>query len=286
MFPTKTFAREEIIFKEGQPSDVAYIIKSGQVEISKLRQDKKIILNILKPPEIFGEMAFINKEPRSATAKALEYAELIVVNHDQLEDFLEKSPLLVRALVRGLAKRLKITTSYVRGRASDNAFLSVCHILSLIYSAHPGGNQEGSDASGLEYETVASIVKDTLPLSSHDLDVVLEKLYSLNLVQIRQEVDKQVIEINEPQTFLDRAKRFYDEWKDKFSELRQENAYIDVQDLARMLKTEPDLIRQKMTSGAIPESFLFFHKDDVLKWAQEKGEDLFHTDADPQEQPK
>mgnify|MGYP001591470389 FL=1 len=46
----------EVIFKEGDVSDNAYIIKTGQVEISKGEGKQKVVLAILKDGDIFGEM--------------------------------------------------------------------------------------------------------------------------------------------------------------------------------------------------------------------------------------
>jgi signal-transduction protein with cAMP-binding, CBS, and nucleotidyltransferase domain len=66
------FATEEnykngrIIFKEGSSGDWIYVIESGAVEISKKIGGEKVVMVVLKPGEIVGELGFITKTPRTA----------------------------------------------------------------------------------------------------------------------------------------------------------------------------------------------------------------------------
>ena len=71
-FVTKFLASGKVVFFEGQTSESAYLIKSGRVEISRKHGNQKVVLDVLNAPELFGEMAFINNESRSATAETLE----------------------------------------------------------------------------------------------------------------------------------------------------------------------------------------------------------------------
>lgn len=73
------------IFSEGDAADCAYLLKSGNVEISTLRDDTKVILITLGPNQIFGELALIDGSPRSATATALTDCDLTVVTKESLE---------------------------------------------------------------------------------------------------------------------------------------------------------------------------------------------------------
>ncbi len=59
------------IFKEGEPGDGIYIVKSGLVQISAVLNDAdRVVLARLGPGEMFGEMAVLDQNPRSATALA------------------------------------------------------------------------------------------------------------------------------------------------------------------------------------------------------------------------
>jgi CRP-like cAMP-binding protein len=64
------FKDGQTIFTEGANGDWMYIVESGEVEISKKVAGQQIVIETLMPGDIFGEMAYIDRTPRSATAKA------------------------------------------------------------------------------------------------------------------------------------------------------------------------------------------------------------------------
>jgi CRP-like cAMP-binding protein len=70
--PTDHYKVNEVIFEEGFPADGVYLICSGKVKIIKKRNDREIELARLGEGAIFGEMAFIDERPRSATVVAIE----------------------------------------------------------------------------------------------------------------------------------------------------------------------------------------------------------------------
>ncbi|MBW2325171.1 MAG: cyclic nucleotide-binding domain-containing protein [Deltaproteobacteria bacterium] len=61
----------DIIFEEGSSGDWIYVVESGAVEISKIMHGEKEVLLELGPGEIIGELGFITKMPRTATARAV-----------------------------------------------------------------------------------------------------------------------------------------------------------------------------------------------------------------------
>ena len=82
MAETRTYSKGEIIIKEAEASnDKAYCIKSGSVEIIRQAGEAKTLL----AGDIFGELALITNEPRTATVKAAEDTEVLIFNKD---DFL------------------------------------------------------------------------------------------------------------------------------------------------------------------------------------------------------
>ena len=66
----ETFQDGQIIFEEGSHGDWIYVVEEGEVEISKNVGGQKIVVETLRETDIFGEMAYIDKIPRSATATA------------------------------------------------------------------------------------------------------------------------------------------------------------------------------------------------------------------------
>ena len=93
METTKTFAKEEIIFQQGERSKYAYIIESGKVGIYKENNfGKRTLVGTLRKSDLFGEMGLIDKYPRSATAIALEKSKLTVVDESRFSFLCEDNP--------------------------------------------------------------------------------------------------------------------------------------------------------------------------------------------------
>lgn len=68
-----SFAREEVIFREGDRGDVLYLVGEGAVKISKRgRGGQEETLGFIEPGNFFGEMSLLDGEPRSATAVAAQ----------------------------------------------------------------------------------------------------------------------------------------------------------------------------------------------------------------------
>ena len=103
----QTFNDTDVIFREGDSSDMAYEIVSGQVEIAKTGDDGTVQLAVLNPGEMFGEMGVLDHSNRSATAKAVGE---VTVNAISRKDFLagiRDKPDLALDVMSNLAGRLR-----------------------------------------------------------------------------------------------------------------------------------------------------------------------------------
>lgn len=79
-----------VIFRQGEKGDLCYLIASGQVEILDESQKNAVKpLAILKSPALFGEATFITREPRNATAKAVEDCVLLALKNEHLIELVE-----------------------------------------------------------------------------------------------------------------------------------------------------------------------------------------------------
>ena len=66
-----TFSAGEVIFRQGYPSDYAYVIEEGEVEIYNEREDgSESQIAVLRQGEMFGEYGVLDDAPRSASARA------------------------------------------------------------------------------------------------------------------------------------------------------------------------------------------------------------------------
>jgi CRP-like cAMP-binding protein len=266
-FPSRSFPAGKVIFFEGQTSDTAYLIKTGRIEISRKQANQKIILDVLTAPEIFGEMAFINNEPRSATAEALEDSELIVIQRDQLEQYLNQSPVVVRALIRCLSQRLKSTSSYVHNVGSENSLSRLCYVLSLMEPSYPSNSTPSKRQVNIPYEKAVKHLTKSLNFSVHHTKGILEKISDLGLVQFEIIDNEKYIIILDKSTFVEQARTL---GSANFSASEQTtDSYITIMELAQVLQTETAEIRERLSTGIIPDSLVYFYKPDLFRWIDE-----------------
>lgn len=84
---TRKYQRAEPVFRQGEKGDRLYVLLSGEVDIVKrLENDKERLLATMKPGDVFGEMAIVDQEPRSADAVAKSDAMMIEVHDQMLND--------------------------------------------------------------------------------------------------------------------------------------------------------------------------------------------------------
>lgn len=102
-----SYPSNHTLFSQGEQGDRAYIIDKGRVIIFLSKDGEEFPLSILGEGEIFGEMAIIDDQVRSASAKTLEECSLIIVTKDQLLERVQASDTVVRLLLRVLLKRLR-----------------------------------------------------------------------------------------------------------------------------------------------------------------------------------
>jgi CRP/FNR family cyclic AMP-dependent transcriptional regulator len=103
----QAYTKDQIIFKEGAAPGEVYLIKSGAVEISKQGAEGKIVLATLGKNEIFGEMALIDQQPRSASARAIEPTECFVLTKLIFEEKLKQTDPFIRGIFRVMSSTIR-----------------------------------------------------------------------------------------------------------------------------------------------------------------------------------
>ncbi|MDP6603410.1 MAG: cyclic nucleotide-binding domain-containing protein [Rhodospirillales bacterium] len=75
----RTYGDGETIFKEGEPSDAAYVVVEGRVDLSRRANGTESVIASLGVGEMFGEMGLFDRAPRAATARAVGAATAEVI---------------------------------------------------------------------------------------------------------------------------------------------------------------------------------------------------------------
>jgi len=102
----KSYPAGEMIFSEYEPGDSFYLIQSGRVKITKIVGTIEKNIDILQPPEIFGEMAILEGAPRSATAIAMDTVKVLEFNRANFEILMMGNPQIALRLLKLFTKRI------------------------------------------------------------------------------------------------------------------------------------------------------------------------------------
>ena len=100
---SKLYARGEIVFARGDVAECMYVVADGEVEIAIGEQT----IEILGPEAIFGEMALISREARSATARARTDCRLVEIPERRFLYLVQETPNFALEVMRVLVGRLR-----------------------------------------------------------------------------------------------------------------------------------------------------------------------------------
>jgi len=114
------FRAGSTIFAENDPPTSAYLIESGEVEVSTLQRGEQTILGLLGHGMLLGEMAVLDNSPRSASAKALSDCVLIPIDRHQFAERLAAADPVVRALLMSQLTRFRSALATLTGDEPDS----------------------------------------------------------------------------------------------------------------------------------------------------------------------
>lgn len=113
----KKYANGEVIFKEGSPGKIMYLLKLGKVKLTreniKDRKKVEVTLGILSKDDYFGEMAVFDFGTRSATATAVGEVFVKVITQKDLQVMIEESPRLAWLFLRRMSERIRIVDNKI-----------------------------------------------------------------------------------------------------------------------------------------------------------------------------
>ncbi len=107
MSGAKNLKKGDILFREGDPSDCMYVIKSGRIAITKAKGSSEIVLAELGAGDMLGEMAFFDNKARSAGAKAMIDTVVIELPFKALNAQFKTFPEWLKAIVRTVNTHLR-----------------------------------------------------------------------------------------------------------------------------------------------------------------------------------
>jgi CRP-like cAMP-binding protein len=107
MIPLSRYEAGQVIIQENDVGETAYVIRQGQVEVSKELQGRKVHLAYLGAGETFGEMSMIDDKPRSATVTAVTETAVSEIRRDDFFSSFHTDPNVALQLLKVLFERLR-----------------------------------------------------------------------------------------------------------------------------------------------------------------------------------
>jgi uncharacterized protein (TIGR02266 family) len=121
-----------VLLKEGSAGNWVYVVLSGAVEISKVIDGKKYVIDVLKPGEVFGEVGFIGGKKRTATATTIGPTMIGVVDRTSLDTEYNNLSSDFRAILLAMANRFEKMVNRVV-EFSSRTDMRIQKTLSLTY---------------------------------------------------------------------------------------------------------------------------------------------------------
>jgi CRP-like cAMP-binding protein len=118
----RSFPAGTRVFHEGDSSDACYIVSEGSFRVTREHSDgRAITLATLGPGEIFGELAMLDGDKRSASAESITDGTLLALPANDVRSLLARNPEIALKLVAGLVRRLRAANA----RLSRQSFQTV-----------------------------------------------------------------------------------------------------------------------------------------------------------------
>ena len=107
-FKHLTFKKDDVLLKEGDISNVVYLILSGQVEVRKgMHGQNPRKLATLGKGHVIGELSLFGNMPHIATVIALEDTEVSAMSKDQFERMVDDMDPIMKGIIGMMAERLR-----------------------------------------------------------------------------------------------------------------------------------------------------------------------------------
>jgi CRP/FNR family transcriptional regulator len=103
----ETYKDAQVIIKEGGHGEGTYVILSGAVDVTRSFQDKKVLIARLEKGDIFGELSYIDREPRTATVTAVGDVQIGLLDKNVLDAEINKMSEEFRGVITTLVKKIK-----------------------------------------------------------------------------------------------------------------------------------------------------------------------------------
>ncbi|MFN3603189.1 MAG: Crp/Fnr family transcriptional regulator [Leptonema sp. (in: bacteria)] len=137
----KEFKPGEMIFCEWEPGNSLFIIIKGKVKIVKIFGKTQKTLDVIMEGSIFGEMAILEEQPRSASAIAINDVKVLELNKENFNFLIQQHPQIVFNLLLIFTKRIYDAKRRLKNLLITDPMIRVIDVLLMLIESNPNLTQ-------------------------------------------------------------------------------------------------------------------------------------------------
>jgi signal transduction histidine kinase len=111
-----TIRAGEVLIEEGSPGDTLFVLLGGEFQVSKRSGAAEVPLAVRGRGEVIGEMSLLDRAPRSATVRALQEGQVLVIRQETFARLLMTSPTAALTMLHTVTARLRENEALLRQR--------------------------------------------------------------------------------------------------------------------------------------------------------------------------
>jgi CRP-like cAMP-binding protein len=177
----RTYARGEVLVREGDPSDALHLVASGRLAVRvTTAEGENATINLLTHGDYFGELSLLDGQPpvRSATIVALEKSETLSLSATEFRDLRTRHRAADQLLLTLMARRVEELSARLLEAMYDGLDLRVYRRLAELAELY--GEGPGPVVVPLTQESLAELVGGTRPT----VNQILQKLAGRGVVEL------------------------------------------------------------------------------------------------------
>lgn len=204
---TKVLKEGDVLFDEGSRGRELFIIQEGRLGVYKRSSEGEIELATVEKNGVIGEMSLLDKEPRSATIRAIENTTCIVINEAVFNTTLSKAPVWLNSIVKIIVSRLRDANRRVDQTVLRDRERGLVSIMLLLL---PENKYEFSSRVALSYDLIIVEAYYVSRLKKKEIQKLLAGLEKRGIIETEEDSDhKKHVCIKDLEVF-----RLFDEFLD------------------------------------------------------------------------
>ena len=103
----KSYNVGDVLVRQGEVGDCMFVLQEGEVEVLKTEDGKEAVVDVMKAGEMFGEMAIIEKQVRSATIRAITPVRVLTIDKKTFLRRVHEDPTLALNILKTMSNRIR-----------------------------------------------------------------------------------------------------------------------------------------------------------------------------------